>query len=218
MVTDEVLYSQLPTGINTAKVYFAEDDILKMSSSAVHVRNRSNGKVGKKSRGVILMTIISTTELNALSKHYQELLQSQQTLLLSTVSEQGIPDISYAPFIRDQAGCFNIYVSELASHTRNLLNNPQTSVLFIRPEAESKNLFARERAVISCSVKEIARDDVSYPVRLHALQERFGEVITLLSTLNDFHLFALCPQSGRYVVGFGRAFKVNVADDTVLPL
>ncbi|NOT85172.1 MAG: HugZ family protein [Methylococcaceae bacterium] len=164
------------------------------------------------------MTIISNAELSDLSRQYQDLLLSQQTLLLSTVSEQGLPEISYAPFIRDEAGYFNIYISELASHTRNLLKNPQASILFIRPEAVSNNLFARERAVIACTAKKILRDDDSYFSRLQALQEKFGEVINLLSSLNDFHLFALCPESARYVVGFGRAFNVNVTDDSVTPI
>ncbi|MEQ1638081.1 MAG: pyridoxamine 5'-phosphate oxidase family protein [Methylococcales bacterium] len=164
------------------------------------------------------MNAPSETELTDLSKQYQGLLLSQQTLLLSTASAQGVPDISYAPFVRDQAGCFNIYVSELASHTHNLLKNPRASVLFIRPEAASSNLFARERAVIACTVKEISREDVSYLPRLQTLREKFGDVINLLSSLNDFHLFVLCPESARYVVGFGRAFNVNITDDTLMPL
>jgi heme iron utilization protein len=157
-------------------------------------------------------------DFTELSNRYQKLLQSQQTLLLSTVSETGIPDISYAPFVRDSGGCFNIYISELANHTHNLLNNPQASILFIRPEVESPNLFARERAVIACSATEILRDNASYPLRLQALQTQFGEVINLLSSLNDFHLFTLCPQSGRYVVGFGRAFSIDTASDTLTAL
>jgi len=36
--------------------------------------------------------------------------------------------------------------------------------------------------------------------------------------LSDFHLFALCPESGQYVAGFGRAYTINVEDDTLSPL
>lgn len=94
-----------------------------------------------------------TDKANAL----QELLASQQTLLLSTASVSGVPDLSYAPFVRDQAGCFYIFVSELAAHTANLLANLRTSVMFIRTESESRNLFARERAVFNCKAREISR-------------------------------------------------------------
>jgi putative heme iron utilization protein len=161
------------------------------------------------------MSEISKQELEDFSKRYHELLASQQTLLLSTASANDVPDISYAPFVRDNAGLFYIYVSDMACHTANLLNNPQASILFIRPESETPNLFARERAVLSCSVKEIIRDDEIYTDRIQALQDKFGEVVSLLRSLSDFHLFALSPESGRYIVGFGRAFTINMNDGTL---
>jgi putative heme iron utilization protein len=161
------------------------------------------------------MSEISKQELEDFTKSYHELIASQQTLLLSTASANGIPDISYTPFVRDHTGIFYIYVSEMACHTANLLNNPQASILFIRPESESRNLFARERAVLSCNVTEIIRDDEVYTYRMQALQDKFGEVVTLLGSLSDFHLFALRPENGRYVVGFGRAFTINLNDGTL---
>ena len=164
------------------------------------------------------MSEISQQELDVMSKRYHELMVSQQTLLLSTASTNGIPDISYAPFVRDHEGVFYIYASEMACHTVNLLNNPQASLLFIQAEFEARNLFARERAVLNCSVKEISRDEAIYADRLHALQDQFGEVVSVLRSLPDFHLFALRPENGRYVVGFGRAFIINVADGTLIHL
>ena len=161
------------------------------------------------------MSEISQQELDDMSKRYHELMVSQQTLLLSTASTNGVPDISYAPFVRDHEGVFYIYVREMVGHTVNLLNNPQASLLFIRPESESRNLFARERAVLNCSVREISRDDAIYADRIQALQDKFGEVVSLLRSLSDFHLFALRPENGRYVVGFGRAFTINVIDGTL---
>jgi putative heme iron utilization protein len=161
------------------------------------------------------MTEISEQELEDITKRYHGLIASQQTLLLSTASTTGVPDISYAPCVRDHAGVFYIYVSEMACHTVNLLDNPQASILFIRPESVSTNLFARERAVLTCSVKEIMRDDEIYADRIQALQDKFGEVVSALRSLSDFHLFALRPESGRYIVGFGRAFTINVNDGTL---
>jgi heme iron utilization protein len=154
-----------------------------------------------------------TDKANAL----QELLASQQTLVLSTASADGEPDLSYAPFVPDQAGCFYIFVSELAAHTANLLANPTASVMFIRPESESRNLFARERAVFNCKARKIGRNEEIYTAQLTAMQGQFGEVVSLLRSLSDFHLFALCPESGRYVAGFGQAYTVNVKDGSVSP-
>jgi heme iron utilization protein len=80
----------------------------------------------------------------------QALVASQQTLLLSTGSADGEPGLAYAPFVRDTLGCFYIMVSGLAAHTANLQTNPKASVMFIRPESDSRKLFARERAVFNC--------------------------------------------------------------------
>ena len=50
------------------------------------------------------MTEISKQELEDYTRHYHELIASQQTLTLSTASANGVPDISYAPFVRDHSG------------------------------------------------------------------------------------------------------------------
>lgn len=161
------------------------------------------------------MSEISPEELTNLAKAYRELIASQQTLLLSSVSAENLPQISYAPYVQDQAGTFYIYVSDLARHTVNLLKNRQASILFIRPESESDNLFARERVVFNCRVREVERDDENYNSQLQAMREKFGEVIEVLRSLADFHLLALNPENGQYVVGFGRAFRIKVTDGTL---
>ncbi|MEI8207660.1 MAG: pyridoxamine 5'-phosphate oxidase family protein [Methylococcales bacterium] len=62
------------------------------------------------------MTDLTSIELEALSLNYQELVATSQTLMLSTASIDGIPDISYAPFVRSPDG-------KLTSHSINLLRN-----------------------------------------------------------------------------------------------
>ncbi len=69
------------------------------------------------------MTDLTSIELEALSLNYQELVATSQTLMLSTASIDGIPDISYAPFVRGPDGAFYIFVSKLTSHSINLLRN-----------------------------------------------------------------------------------------------
>ena len=90
--------------------------------------------------------------------------------------------------------------------------------MFVRPESQSNNLFAREQAIFDCSVKDINRDDDCYATQLMALQNQFGEIVGVLRSLSDFHLFALSPESGRYVAGFGQAFTINVKDGSLSAL
>jgi putative heme iron utilization protein len=153
-----------------------------------------------------------TADLSKRAQALQELLASQQTLLLSTASTIGIPGISYAPFVRDGSGCFYVFISELAAHTDNLFTNPRASVMFVHPESESSNLFARERAIFDCSVKEVDRTEDCYSIQLKAMQDQFGEIVGILRSLSDFHLFALTPKSGRYIAGFGQAYTIDIKD------
>jgi heme oxygenase (biliverdin-IX-beta and delta-forming) len=161
------------------------------------------------------MNEISQQDLAKLTSDYQKLITSQQTLLLSTVSTAGSPCISYAPYIQDEQGIYYVYISDLAAHTQNLLNNRQASILFIRPEAESSNLFARERAAFSCTASVIAKNEENYTKQLQAMQDKFGSIIEVLRSLDDFHLIALTAEAGQYVIGFGRAYSINIADGTL---
>ena len=145
----------------------------------------------------------------------RELILSQQTLLLSTVTEQNEPECSYAPYVRDQQGVFYIYVSELATHTKNMLQKRSASMLFIRPENEVKNLFARERVVYKCVVDEVQSSDEQYHKQLLNMKDKFGETVELLRSLSDFHLLALTPLNGKYIAGFGQAYNIDLTSDRV---
>ncbi len=161
------------------------------------------------------MTDSKQQSSSELCKAYQSLIASQKTLLLSTVTETNQPEISYAPYVRDEQGSFYIFISELASHTRNLLKNKNASIMFIKPESEVRELFARERITFNCDAIEIAPEDVVFEQQLYSFHRNFGEIVTLIKSLTDFHLFALRPVSGQYVVGFGKAFKINMTDGSL---
>jgi len=159
---------------------------------------------------------MSDADLKEQAVAYQALIQQQQTMLLSTVNEQGEAESSYAPYIRDEDGVFYIYVSDLASHTQNMLQHGKASVLFIQSENQASNLFARERVTFQCAVKEIQANAEIYPYQLSKMKQCLGETIELLAGLSDFHLLALQPVSGRYIKGFGKAYTVDVTSGQVL--
>ena len=48
-----------------------------------------------------------------------------QSVLMATVTEEGRPHASYAPYIEGDEGCFHVFLSELAAHTRNLMTDPR---------------------------------------------------------------------------------------------
>ncbi|HDP90169.1 MAG TPA: HugZ family protein [Thioalkalivibrio sp.] len=132
-----------------------------------------------------------------------------ESLVIASVDEAGQPAASYAPFVRDDAGHFYIFVSLLAEHTRNLLGQPRASILFIEPEMQTRQIFARRRASFRCRVEPIARDSDEAEVPLARLRERFGEIMDLLGGLGDFRLLRLVPEEGRFVIGFGQAYRLT---------
>jgi hypothetical protein len=140
---------------------------------------------------------------------YRTLIADSQSLTIATCTEDGVAEVSYAPFLAYE-NIYYIYVSRLARHTGNMLRQGQASIMFIEPEAVTLNPFARQRVTFDCSVTEIERQQVEYGQLLDMLQNRFGETVGILRSLADFHLMALTPTRGHYVAGFGKAFTINI--------
>ncbi|MDM7483544.1 MAG: pyridoxamine 5'-phosphate oxidase family protein, partial [Vibrio metschnikovii] len=69
-----------------------------------------------------------------LEPEIKEFRQQRTTLQLATVDAQGKPNVSYAPFVQNQAGYF-ILISHIARHARNLAVNPQVSIMMIEDES-----------------------------------------------------------------------------------
>ncbi|RUM91847.1 MAG: HugZ family protein [Thiomicrospira sp.] len=136
------------------------------------------------------------------------LIHSQQSLLLSTLSDPKTPHASYAPFILSQETLY-IFVSALAQHTSNLLNHPQASVLIMEPEEKAETIFARQRIQLQMKSHPISREEALWQSTLDTFESHFGEIIQTLRSLPDFHLFQLHPISGLYVKGFGQAYPLD---------
>ena len=132
-----------------------------------------------------------------------------QSLLLATVSPQGNPCASYAPFVMDVEKNFYIFVSDLSAHTGNLKTTRGASVLLIEDEAKSQNIFARQRLSFDCQATLIDNNSSQWGEIAKRFQERFGQIIEMLRNLSDFHIFQLTPKEGLFVSGFGAAYKVS---------
>lgn len=129
------------------------------------------------------------------------------SVLIATVSPQGEPDISYAPFILDQDQAICIFISELARHTRNLLAHPRASLMFLAEEGASRNLFARQRLILQCRAERLG-SDAATPL-LEIMEARHGNTVELLRSLPDFHLFRLQVENGSFIKGFGQAWSLH---------
>lgn len=143
---------------------------------------------------------------------YEPFLDSFRSLILATVDGEGMPDASYAPYVRDEAKNFYLLASELATHTANLMKTKRSSVLFIENEGETSQIFGRKRLSFSCQVKEVDRECRQWTEIIGQMQAIHGEKVVTIASLADFHLFQLIPLRGRFVQGFGGIYEIAGAN------
>ena len=127
---------------------------------------------------------------------------------LGTLNAAGRPEVSYSPIVW-VGECGYLLISELSSHTHNLMRNPMMSLLLIEDESSARNLFARKRIMIDGSASEVARETTLFAEVIEQFTEQFGETVQVLVNLPDFHLMEVTLQEGRFVRGFGQAFELT---------
>ncbi len=136
-------------------------------------------------------------------------LGSFRTLHMATASAEGVPEASYAPFVRaGDDNAFRICVSDLSRHTGHLIATGRASVLIVEDESASPQPFARRRLVFECVAEQVERDTGRWHATMDLFERKFGEVIRLIRPLADFRVFTLAPRHGVFVKGFGQAYRI----------
>ena len=131
-----------------------------------------------------------------------------RSVLMATVNQDGVPEASYAPYVKDNEGSYYVLVSGLARHTRDFQETGHVSLQFIENENAARNLFARRRFTQLCDVSVVPRESPLGEEILEHFMRSFGRFVNTLRDLPDFQLFRLTPRCGLYVRGFGQAFRV----------
>ncbi|MBC6315753.1 HugZ family protein [Listeria grandensis] len=152
--------------------------------------------------------MVATVKMDQVKSRYDDFLESRKTIVISSQDSDGHPFISYAPFVKHE-GKLYIYISAIAEHYDFIEQNETIQIMMLADEANTKNLFARERLYLRCQAKNIGNDNLE---PLFAKMEAIHgtSLIRLLRTI-DMSIFELTPQAGRYVIGFGQAFTVDFA-------
>ena len=138
---------------------------------------------------------------------YLALRRQADNALLATLGENRQPEASYAPLVWLDASCY-LFLSELASHTRNLKRDPSLGLLLIEPEAGVRNPFARRRISLQGRAETVARDHDRFAPALAEFRRRFGKVMDMIEPLPDFHLVRIELLAGRFIRGFGQAYEL----------
>ncbi|TCP95789.1 hypothetical protein EDC44_10772 [Cricetibacter osteomyelitidis] len=148
---------------------------------------------------------------NRLGPEIQELKQQCKTIMLATVDNNGNPNVSYAPFIILN-GEYQVLISTIARHARNLLDVPKVALMLIEDESVSRQIFARRRLSFDAKARVVTRHSEEWEQSIQMLKARHGKLIDELSKLKDFKLFGFKPEQGLFVKGFGQAFQVSNDD------
>ncbi len=147
---------------------------------------------------------------------YQDLPARVHSLMLSTVNDTGQPQASYAPYVIDDDCQIYIFTSGLSAHTANLQTTGMASILLIEDEADAPQVFARQRITYDCQARLLPRATAAWEAVADRFEQRFGEIIPMLRSLDDFQIFCLSPQAGRFVMGFGAAYAVDPENSSQL--
>jgi len=134
----------------------------------------------------------------------RDLLQTQQIAALGTLHNDQ-PYVSMAPFaILPSGDAFVIHVSQLASHTKDMMVNQQVSLLIVAPPIPQLAAQATSRVTIQGLALPCAESTPGYSEAKTAYLSRFPQSADMFA-FADFSLFVIRPSSARYVAGFAQA-------------
>lgn len=132
-----------------------------------------------------------------------------KSVVIGSIDHEGLPFSSYAPYLYINHR-FYIFISDIATHAKNIQKNPKASLFFVEDEATCKNIFARKRISLQCDVTNISRDCESFESIMNSFQERFeGGIVSMLMGMQDFNLYELQTRSGEATFGFGEAYRIG---------
>ena len=130
---------------------------------------------------------------------------------LATTNADGSPLASEIAFACRRADGLVVHLSQLAKHTRNLMERPQFSLSVSEPDDGREDPQTLARASLSGEAIIINRDDEHYASARRAYLARLPEAEPRFD-FGDFHLILLEIRSGQFVGGFARAFKISASD------
>lgn len=146
---------------------------------------------------------MNETESTAL----MSLLRTQPVASLATL-HKGAPAVSMVPFALLPEGTgFVIHVSQLATHTQDMLHNPAVALLVTAPLAAADSPLALPRASVQGQARQCAPESPGYEQARQAYLAKLPDAEPLFS-FGDFSLFVIEPESLRWVAGFGRAMSL----------
>lgn len=139
----------------------------------------------------------------------QDFIANIQTAIIGTLDKNNQPFSSYAPYIYDE-NRFYVYISDIATHAKNIQANPKASLFFVEDESKTDNLFARKRVSLQCDSQKIARGSERFEAVLALFAKKFdAKMVETLKKMTDFNLYEFKTTYGEATFGFGKAYFIG---------
>ena len=138
----------------------------------------------------------------------RDLLRTQQVAALGTL-HKGQPYVSMVPFALRPGGTdFIIHVSQLAVHTKDMRASLQVSLLMIAPPTPGVMAQELARITVQGEAVQLVAGTPEHAVAKAAYLARFPQS-EMMFGFSDFSLFAIVPDSIRFVGGFAQATTLS---------
>ncbi|MGN5538704.1 pyridoxamine 5'-phosphate oxidase family protein [Alcaligenes sp. Lyrl_28] len=135
----------------------------------------------------------------------QRLLRRERTASLGTLSNQGLPVVSRVPFaICPEQANIIIHISEMAAHTRYLMQRPDASLMVSQSEHGQDAVHDLPRVTFQVLARQLERGQADFDQARKAYIRRFPDM-EFLCHFTDFHFFALDLVRVRHIAGFAAA-------------
>lgn len=108
-------------------------------------------------------------------------------------------------------GSFILHVSRLATHTRDMLDHPEVSLLITESEGSGKMPQALARVTVQGRAKMLERDSQKHIDARAVYLLRFPDAAPLFE-FSDFNIVIIKPISARVIAGFGQAITMTGDD------
>jgi putative heme iron utilization protein len=132
------------------------------------------------------------------------------TASLGTLHE-GAPSVTMVPFAPlPDPFAIVVLVSDLASHTRDMLADPRVGLLVVEAEGGATPPHALARVALQGRAALLHQDDPRHAAARACYVQRFPDMVGLFD-LGDFRLFAIEPGTVRVVLGFAQATSLTPA-------
>jgi hypothetical protein len=136
------------------------------------------------------------------------LVHGQHIASLGTLHD-GAPWVSMTPFaLLPRASGFVLHVSQLSSHTQDMLESPRVSLLVVAGDGAGGPPQSRARLTVQGRAEQLTEPDPGYGSAREAYLARFPEAAGTFE-LADFSLFAIRPLSVRFIAGFAQALTLS---------